>query len=199
MMNKSVSRLEGFIRDITDYARNKRQTVHVEKVNLEEMLLQTMEELMHLSGADRVEKSVQVTGKEFYSDSTRVRIIVKNLLSNALRYADFSKSQSFVRVMAVVSAEKAVITFEDNGIGIEAIHQPRIFDMFYRASEASAGTGIGLFLVRETVKILQGKINLVSTPGVGSTFSLELPNHLLAQGAKKPALPERDIISLSNE
>ena len=71
---------------------------------------------------------------------------------------------------------KACITFEDNGIGIYDELQSKVFDMFFRASEISKGSGIGLYIVKNAIEKLGGKIRLESTVGVGTTFYIEIPN-----------------------
>jgi signal transduction histidine kinase len=67
------------------------------------------------------------------------------------------------------------ITVEDNGRGIPAESMDKIFDMFYRATEDSKGSGLGLYIVKETVQKMGGKIHVKSALGAGTTFVLELP------------------------
>ena len=71
------------------------------------------------------------------------------------------------------------IIVKDNGIGIDRKNIGKIFDMFYRVSETSIGSGLGLYIVKETVDKLSGKINVESEKGVGTTFQLNIPNLLL--------------------
>jgi len=63
---------------------------------------------------------------------------------------------------------------EDNGIGIDNDQKSKIFDMFYRASENSTGSGLGLYIVKESIDGLNGKISLISNKDVGSIFTIEL-------------------------
>jgi signal transduction histidine kinase len=67
------------------------------------------------------------------------------------------------------------IQIEDNGIGISDEHLPKIFEMFYRASEKSQGSGLGLYIVKETLEKLKGSIHVKSSHGHGSVFSVEVP------------------------
>ena len=76
------------------------------------------------------------------------------------------------------NVEQAIIVIEDNGIGIPVDLQQRVFDMFYRATESSEGSGLGLFIVKETVERLGGAIELASVPGEGTTFRLVIPNYV---------------------
>jgi signal transduction histidine kinase len=73
-------------------------------------------------------------------------------------------------------AAKAVITFEDNGVGIDPDLQKYIFDMFYRANEKSDGSGIGLYIVKQAVEKLNGSINVKSKKGDGTKFQVIIPN-----------------------
>jgi signal transduction histidine kinase len=68
------------------------------------------------------------------------------------------------------------LTISDNGIGISPEQQPKVFDMFHRATEISTGSGLGLFIVKEVVDKLNGQISLQSVFGKGSTFSISIPN-----------------------
>jgi signal transduction histidine kinase len=96
-----------------------------------------------------------------------------NLLANALKFAQPGRPVQ-VRVWAEDRGRQVRLHFEDNGIGIpEELHE-RIFELFQRASDSGEGTGIGLPIVKKSVERMGGKVGVVSTPGVGSTFWLEL-------------------------
>ena len=78
-----------------------------------------------------------------------------------------------------------MLKFEDNGIGIQEEHLDHIYDMFYRANENSKGSGLGLYIVKETVEAMNGKVNVKSDLSTGTTFTVELPNNKLPIGKKK--------------
>jgi len=177
MMTSSLRKLESFIKDITDYAKNKRQQLKVETIGLEEQINEIVDSLKFLPDASRVNATVQIKSTaEFHSDKTRLGIIMKNLISNSFRYLDTGKSENYVVIEGQVNEQQLTLKITDNGIGIEEKHLPRIYDMFYRAVEHSQGTGIGLFLVRETVRMLRGKIAVKSKLGEWTIFYLTLPN-----------------------
>jgi signal transduction histidine kinase len=176
MMSSSVHKLDGFIRDITDYAKNKRQHLKIEKIDLERLVLDILDSVRFLPHADLMRAQVSVTGLEFYTDRARLEIVLKNLISNSYRYMDFSKQEPYIKIEGVVGEKELRINVIDNGIGIGKSHLPRIFDMFYRAVEHSQGTGIGLFLVKESVKMLRGRISVKSNLGEWTLFHLVLPN-----------------------
>ena len=108
-------------------------------------------------------------------DELRMKMILVNLLNNAIKYRDQDKMESSVMISLEESKDSWTLSVEDNGLGIAKDHQSRISDMFYRASENSDGSGLGLFIVREAVERLDGEINLKSTVGQGTAFTMRFP------------------------
>lgn len=176
MMRSSIDKMEGFIKDITDYAKNKRQLIKPEKIDLNTVIADIFQSFRFIPQAERIDTVVEISGGEFHTDKTRLEIILKNLISNAIRYADFAKAAPFIHIKAIFHNSHTAIRISDNGIGIDEEHLYKIFDMFYRAHHDAKGSGIGLFLVRESVKMLRGTITVESEPSQGTTFLLNLPN-----------------------
>jgi signal transduction histidine kinase len=176
MMKDSVKKLNGFIGDITDYAKNKRQQLKIERIDLQSEILEAVNSLKFLPEAERIDVQVHIRGEDFFSDRTRFEIVIKNLLSNSFRYMDTTKPRPFIRIDADVTFDDLRLSISDNGIGIAKEHVTRIFEMFYRAVEHSKGTGIGLFLVKESVKMLRGRVSVRSALGEYTIFHLNLPN-----------------------
>jgi signal transduction histidine kinase len=100
--------------------------------------------------------------------------ILLNLLANA---ADFSPGHSTVRVAVTAENGLATISVQDEGVGVPAAEQTRIFERFYRGSQRSKGrgTGVGLAVVRRYVELLGGGVSVESELGQGSTFRFTLP------------------------
>ena len=124
-------------------------------------------------------------------DSKKLRNIVSNLLSNAIQFTPEGGDVYFL----VQTNQDLVLTVRDNGIGIPAEKLSHIFDRFYQGDDSSTrrgeGTGIGLALTKELVKLMDGKISVKSTPGKGSEFTVVLPVHRRAahQALPTPPLP----------
>jgi len=112
-----------------------------------------------------------------YADRDRIFQVVLNLLSNAANFCDKPESRVHVSVIAEETALR--IQIADNGIGISATDQNIIFEKFRQVSDAIAGkpkgSGLGLAISREIVQHYKGRLWVVSTPGLGSTFSFTLP------------------------
>ncbi len=177
MMKTSVTTLDNTIKEILEYSKNTRTEVEIEEIDLHEIAEEVLAEVQFIDGADKVEKrlcfNMQVP---FYSDKSRLKVILSNLISNALKYQNKNEANPFLSIDAVVTTSKVEITIADNGIGIIPQCQSKIFDMFYRATTHGNGSGLGLYILKETLNKINGKISVTSTPNVGATFKLEIPN-----------------------
>ncbi len=103
-----------------------------------------------------------------------VKIIIENLIENAIHFAGVVNPQLIVKMR--VSKDQAVIEVDDNGQGIREEYLSRIFEMYFRANEHSKGNGLGLYIAKKAVEKLNGKINFTTQFGVGTKFVVELPN-----------------------
>jgi signal transduction histidine kinase len=112
----------------------------------------------------------------FYSDYSRLLIIFNNIISNAVRYRDRWKEDSYLKIDLHTTADLATITFEDNGVGIANEYIDRIFKMFFRANADSKGSGLGLYIVKGAVEKLNGSIQVQSALGEGTKFLIQVPN-----------------------
>ncbi|MCD9019552.1 tetratricopeptide repeat-containing sensor histidine kinase [Parachryseolinea silvisoli] len=105
-----------------------------------------------------------------------LRIIFRNLIENAVL---FRKTQPgvtpFIDVNIMQIGDHVEIHVADNGMGVEEKYQARLFDLYFRASQASKGNGLGLYLVNKAIHKLKGTITLISDYGIGTTFTIHLP------------------------
>jgi signal transduction histidine kinase len=106
-------------------------------------------------------------------DKSRLKIIFQNLLSNAIKFRR-KDQRSFVKLSAKLQGDKIILSIEDNGEGIKPEYQPKIFDMFFRGTNRSEGSGLGLYIAREAAKKINANISVRSVYGEGSVFSVEL-------------------------
>lgn len=179
LMENSIHALDDTIKLILDYSRTKQLVEEVEEINFEKMFEEIFNNLEHINSPEAIAREVKVfQGRPFYCSRMKLYLILLNIVSNAIKYYDPAKEKSYVRMQVRSGSEQAVIEIEDNGIGIPMELQQRVFDMFYRATESSEGSGLGLFIVKETVERLGGTIELSSTPGSGTTFRLVIPNYV---------------------
>ena len=175
MMNKSVVKLDTFIRDLADFSRNARMELERGLIDWQQLVNETMENLKFMENADRVEKMVAInTQGEFYSDPVRIGIVLNNLISNAIKYQNLAREGAWVKVEVDSRQNHTIIRISDNGIGISDEHQAKVFNLFFRASIQSYGSGMGMYIVKNAVERLRGTIQLESALGVGSIFTVSL-------------------------
>jgi signal transduction histidine kinase len=178
MMEERLIHLDKFISDIANYSRNARQTLRLSSVNVRKLIDDYLTVLMHLPEANSVKVSIEVPHHlTIISDKTRLEMVLGNIISNAFKYYDSSKGNSFIAIKLIANESTIEIEIEDNGIGIPNDYLGKIFDMFTRAHETAKGAGLGLYIVKETLLKLNGSIRVESNVGAGSKFTILLPVH----------------------
>jgi PAS domain S-box-containing protein len=176
MMKKRVLTMENFIKEITDYSRNSRLGVEHKPVRVHKLVHDIVDSLKFTHGAERIAIEIDISHDlTFMTDDNRLKVIVNNLVANAIRYHALLKPTPFIQIKACQKDDGYLLSVEDNGQGISDEHKDKIFNMFYRASENSEGSGLGLYIVKETLTKLHGKVMVDSTIYEGSTFSIFLP------------------------
>ncbi len=177
MMQHSIHKLDDTLKEILDYSRNARSALTIAEVDIRRMIEESFERMQYMEGSESIRKSIETKNlRPFHSDSYRFSVIINNLVSNAIKYRDLEKTDHYLTVKAEMTEDSLVLKVIDNGIGIEEEYIPRLFEMFYRATERSEGAGLGLYIVRETVDKLRGTIDIESTFGLGTTFTVTLPD-----------------------
>lgn len=178
LMKESIHQLDLIIHDIIDYSRNARFEVKVSSIDFNFLLEKTINNLQYLPQVEKIDFRLKVNHNGmFCSDKRRVEVILSNLVSNSLKFFNPMEDKPFVEILVQVNSQHAIIRVEDNGLGIPEAHLPRIFEMFFRGYEQSTGSGIGLYIVKEIVEKLNGSIQVESTEGHGTVFTVKIPNH----------------------
>ncbi len=177
MLNKSVTKLDNFIEDILHYARNARTEIAKDEIRFDELVQETGATHNFMIGAQKMNLMVEINQNgKFVSDRRRINVVLNNLVSNAVKYSDPSKGHSFVKIIVDCNAQSAVIAVHDNGIGIAEKDLGKIFEMFYRATISSTGSGLGLYILKESLEKLGGSIHVASKLNEGTKFTVEIPN-----------------------
>jgi PAS domain S-box-containing protein len=180
MMQSSIVKLDNFIEDILNYSRNARLEVARKAIDFKQIIDDIMKNLGHMDGADTIELKLEIDQKiEFISDRARVNMILNNIISNAIKYKDNSKENAFIAINVDCSNDFSTISVEDNGIGIDKKNLGRIFDMFYRATNASSGSGLGLYIAKEAIEMINGTMKIESELSQGTKLSITIPNQLV--------------------
>ncbi len=176
----SSNSLLTLINDLLDISKIESSEMQIEMrpFNLGDIL----EEVRSVMNVRAVEKDIMLTLKappraqmNYISDVTRIRQVMLNLVSNALKFTE----DGFVNVLVKAEADSVRIDVVDSGIGMTPQQIERIFDKFAQADESISrrfgGTGLGLAIVRNLVTLMNGEITVQSQEGMGSKFSITVP------------------------
>ena len=174
MIEDRINNLDSFIEEIINYSRNSREEVKKEEIHLKSVIDQVYEKLKYIEGTSDIKLIINLKVKSIVSDRSRLNIILSNLLANSIRYSDHEKKEHWIEISSYEKNESKFIEVKDNGIGIKEIHLNQIFNMFYRATSNSDGSGIGLYIVSEMVDKIGGNISVKSSMGEGTSFILQL-------------------------
>jgi signal transduction histidine kinase len=177
-INNSALQQDTFIREILDQSRNSRLDVKKEEILFEPLIDETFNQLKFATSTGKsVEKIIQVNQSgPFFSDRWRLKVILNNIISNAIRYRN--GKDPVIRVNVEINGNRAKLEVEDNGKGIAREHLDKVYRMFYRATDDGAGSGLGLYIVKETIDKLNGSISIESEVGKGTTVRFEIPEIL---------------------
>lgn len=175
MINNSALQQDHFIKEILDQSRNSRLDVKREEILFKPIIDETFNQLSFATPTGKaVEKFITVQqAKPFYCDRWRLKVILNNVISNAIRYRN--GRDPVIKVNVSVTERGAQLSIEDNGRGIAKEHLQNVCSMFYRATDDGAGSGLGLYIVKETIDKLNGSIKIDSTEGKGTIVKLSIP------------------------
>ncbi len=177
MMEKCIKKLDEHVVNISNYSKNNRLELKVTEVNPNRMISEVIQNHSFLENFSRIRMDIKIQNTyPLYTDESRLRTILGNLVFNAINYHDYDQKDPFIMIHFIVGKNKYQIDITDNGRGIAPFHLDKIFEMFYRGTEASQGSGLGLYIVKETVNKLKGKIRVRSFLKTGSRFTVVIPN-----------------------
>jgi len=175
MIANSANQQDEFIQEILDLSRNSRLGVQKDKIKIKSLLNEVFDLHTHSNMDKNILKDIEVDEQHpFISDKSRLKVILNNLISNAIRYSNGHDPK--IKVGVNINKESAKITINDNGTGIPKKHIKNVFRMFYRATDVNAGSGLGLYIVKETIDKLSGNIAIDSKEKEGTNVLLEIPN-----------------------
>ncbi len=174
-IEESADRLDQFIGEVLDFSRSSRLKVTRSKIYLELVVKDIIANHRFIDGFDHL--NFDLSGLELkviLADEFRMKIILNNLISNAIKFSHGEPS-AIVKITSKRVDSFVEITVEDNGHGIPKEFLDKIFNMFYRASSERSGSGLGLYIAKESANKIGAKLTVESVEGVGSKFILVIP------------------------
>ena len=175
---KQAERLETLIKEILDASQLDSGRIHADlkEVDLTEAVGEVIDDLETQINGRKLSVRLERRLPHVKADPAKLRQILVNLISNALKY---SPDSSAVMVQATPYEDWVRVSIKDHGIGIKREDRDRLFKKFQRIPDPSnrktAGTGLGLYIVKGLVELHGGEVEVNSTYGKGSTFSFTLP------------------------
>ncbi len=177
MIEDSVLRLDYFIRSIVQYYQNGKDIYDYKEIDFHSFIRSVLKEFSFEIDQNHIRTSVNIqSNTPITTDTFRLRIILGNLISNAIKFRKKDFASHEVKIDVITDPKEARIIIKDNGQGILYEFQEKVFNMFFRVSPEVSGNGVGLYLVKEAVDKLGGHIELNSTVDVGTTVCITLPN-----------------------
>jgi signal transduction histidine kinase len=175
MIEDRIQKLDAVITDILSLSRTKKFEIKIEPVSLHELLEDVVADIKFNKNASAIRLDyVPDSSHVFKSDYGQMKIVMCNLMGNAVKYHNLAHPSPYIRVTFKRFPDYVEIGVEDNGPGIPESSIPHIFEMFYRASENTEGTGLGLYIVNEALNKVKGSIEVDSVIGQGSKFTIFL-------------------------
>jgi PAS domain S-box-containing protein len=147
-----------------------------ELVDFTTLIPGVIERYRHYQGFSRmaITTDIAFTG-EFRSSKFVLESVFQNLVENAIKYQDYNADHGTLHIGIQQIGHELVIKCADSGIGIDQSLQDKIFDMYFRATEVASGSGLGLYLVKNGIERLGGRITVCSEKRKGTTFVIHLP------------------------
>jgi PAS domain S-box-containing protein len=180
VITKETRRLSRLIEDILSVSQLEVGSIElrVDSVDLKALLTESLRDVRGIAEEKNIDVQLVLPAKlePTRGDRDKLAVVINNLLGNAIKY---TPKDGNVIVGCQVNADSVVLTFKDNGYGIDPKDHARIFEKYQRGTEPEVqqerGTGIGLYTAREIVRRHGGDIELISARQKGSTFMVKLP------------------------
>jgi len=176
------------VSEVLDFTRNRRTPAAYDRVNIKDLSREIFHNLQFIDGFNEIKfDDAGIQHDVVISDPSRLKIILQNILSNAIKFRN-KNQESIITLSTKLDGGKFMLSIQDNGEGIKPELKNQIFNMFFRGSQQSNGSGLGLYIAREAAKKIDASISVSSTYGKGSVFTLALPASVVPVSAdsKKP-------------
>lgn len=172
-----ILKMDEFIKSMLDYSRANRLELKNQAIDFPALIGAVVSDLEYLDGFSDFKIIESYVGNiaKAKVDKLRLGIVFSNIISNAFKYRNTKTDESFLKISVSYKYRLLKITFEDNGIGIAKKYIDNVFDMFYRATEKSEGSGLGMYIVKQAIDKLKGTITIESKLREGTIIEIKIP------------------------
>jgi signal transduction histidine kinase len=199
LMQESWGNLYNIIDELGIVTNIRSEEMKTEAIEFEALIKNVYSEFKTLEWFNNITFSIDININEtFYSSPGLLRAIFRNMIENSMKYVKKQDGGNYLKISIIEQNEEAIrIEVSDNGIGIKKEHQDRIFDMFYRGTNFTSGTGLGLYIVKCSIEKLNGAIGVESEEGQGTCFTMIIPNNPKLKNTKEKILQKIGVSNLS--
>jgi signal transduction histidine kinase len=174
LAGKSIHNLDQIIHEILTYSRNARTEIQEEEFELKVVVKEIFDGLRFSAGPDFSFREEYSGETKIYADKTRLKTVLRNIISNSVKYKKREIGNPFVLLRFENSHHHCSFSITDNGEGIPLESQHRVFEMFYRGTSSATGTGLGLYICKEMLDKMNARFAISSKPREGTTFTIQL-------------------------
>jgi len=173
MMRETIELQDNYIKEVLHTIRNENNGSELCK--LDEIVKDVITQNSFFDEGKRVNFLSELDVWEVNCNVTDLKTVFNNLISNAVKYADFNKPEQWVKVKSYQDGKNCIIEVEDNGIGIKASQHKNIFNKYFKSGLNKKSMGLGLYFVKQAIEQMHGTISVKSSPGSGTSFIVALP------------------------
>jgi len=176
-IKKNSEKLHTFVTELLNVTKISIKEADKELINFKDIIDDILNSLQFIPNFKTIDIKVSINQEvDFLSDSMMLYSIFQNIIENSIKYSDQTKTKSYLHIAIEVTKDKTIVTFEDNGIGIEDNLNEKVFEMFFRATDNSIGNGLGLYIVKKSIEKLNGMVTLMSKLGQGTITKITFRN-----------------------
>jgi len=174
MMRESLQVQDKYIHEVLDTIQNQSEKKD-EVCNLAEIVHDMISQNGYFPGGEKVKFMSELEVWEIRCNIADIKVVFNNLISNAIKYADFSKPEQWIKVKSYRKDQQCIIEIEDNGLGIKPEQRGNIFNKFFKSGINKKSMGLGLYFTKQAIEEMNGTIAVKSLLGIGTSFIVSLP------------------------
>ena len=177
LVDSALGKLDNILINLQEITFIRQGELVIKGFDIVQIINESIANFNHYENFEKIKFSIdnQLT-KLFYTDEILMQTILRNMLENSVKYSK-RNNESYVKIHIKEEGNFNVIEIADNGIGISPEFHNKIFDVFFRANDVNKGSGLGLYIVKNAINKLKGRVELItSKPKVGTLFKLYFPS-----------------------
>jgi PAS domain S-box-containing protein len=175
LIENRVAYLDKVLKDLSDISYNNVYSIKVQPISLDKLINRILDPLKYDYPQIQVLHDQQENDLIF-SDLTRLKVILSNVIINGFKYHKPVSINPFIRISYLITNSVVSITVEDNGVGIDQNYLSHVFDIFFKLNTDGTGSGLGLFVTKSMVDRLGGQIFIESGSLSGTIVRITIPN-----------------------